>query len=44
MLNLKAQHIYIKPLLKPQSTYNKLCFETAYLGRNVINFLKQKVA
>jgi hypothetical protein len=24
--------------------YNKLCFETAYLGKNVINLLKQKVA
>ncbi len=25
-------------------TYNKLCFETAYFGENVINLLKQKVA
>jgi hypothetical protein len=43
-LNLKVQNIYIKPLLKPQNTYNKLCFETAYLGKNVINLLNQKVA
>jgi hypothetical protein len=28
-LNLKAQNINIKPLLKPQNTYNKSCFETA---------------
>jgi hypothetical protein len=41
---LKAQNIYIKPLLKPYNAYNKLCFETAYLGENVINLLKQKVA
>jgi hypothetical protein len=43
-LNLKTQNIYIKPLLKPLNTYNKLCFETAYFGKNVINLLKQKVA
>jgi hypothetical protein len=24
--------------------YNKPCYETAYLGKNVINLLKQKVA
>ncbi len=42
-LNLKTQNIYIKPLLKPYNTYNKPCFETAYLGKNV-NLLKQKVA
>jgi hypothetical protein len=43
-LYLKAQNIYIKPLLKPSNTYNKPCFETAYLSKNVINLLKQKVA
>ncbi len=32
-LNLKTQNIYIKP-----------CFETAYLSKNVIDLLKQKVA
>jgi hypothetical protein len=42
--NLKAQNIYIKPLLKPSNTYNKSCFETAYLGQNLIYLLKQKVA
>jgi len=30
--------------LKPSNTYNKPCFETAYLGENVINLLKQKVS
>jgi hypothetical protein len=25
-------------------TYKKPCFETAYLGENVINLLKQKLA
>jgi hypothetical protein len=35
--NLKAQNIYIKPLLKSWNTYNKPCFETAYLGENAIN-------
>ncbi len=43
-LNLEAKNIYINPLLKPQNTYNKPCFETAYLCENVINLLKQKVA
>jgi len=43
-LILKDQNIYIKPLLELYSTYNKLCFETAYLGKNIINLLKQKVA
>jgi hypothetical protein len=42
--SLKTQNIYIKPLLKPYNTYNKPCFETVYLGKNVINLLKQKVA
>jgi hypothetical protein len=42
-LSLKAQNIYIKTLLKPKNTY-KPCFETAYLGENVINLLQQKVA
>jgi hypothetical protein len=31
-LNFKVQNIYIKPILKPEDTYNKPCFETAYLG------------
>ncbi len=43
-LNLKTQNIYIKPLLKLWNTYNKPCVKTAYLGENVINLLKQKVA
>jgi len=43
-LNLKAQTISIKPLLKPENNYNKPCFQTAYLGDNEINLLKQKVA
>jgi len=30
--------------LKPSNTYNKPCFEIAYLGENSINLLKQKVA
>jgi hypothetical protein len=38
---LKAQNIYI---LKPSNTYNKPCFETAYLDENLINLLIQKVA
>jgi hypothetical protein len=42
-INLKAQNIYIKPLLKTSNTYNKPCLETAYLGENEINLLKQKV-
>jgi hypothetical protein len=29
-LNLKAQNIYIKPLLKPNDTCNKPYFKTAY--------------
>jgi hypothetical protein len=29
---------------KGQNIYNKPCFKTAYLGKNVINLLKQKVA
>jgi hypothetical protein len=41
---LKAQNIFIKPLLKPYNTYDKPCFETTYLGKNVINLFKQKVA
>jgi hypothetical protein len=43
-LNLKAQNIYIKPLLKAKNAYNKPCFENACIGANVINLLKQKVA
>jgi hypothetical protein len=41
---LKAPKNYIEPLLKPKTTYNKPCFETAYLGENVINLQLQKVA
>jgi hypothetical protein len=41
---LKAQNIYNKPLSKPLNTYNKPCFETAYLGENLLNLLKQKIA
>jgi hypothetical protein len=33
-LNLKAQNINFKVLMKPQSTYNKTCVETACLGEN----------
>ncbi len=40
-LNLKAQNIYNKPLLKPPNTYNKACFESTYLGENLINLLQQ---
>jgi len=32
---MKAQNIYIKPFFKPLDTYNKPCFETAYLGPKV---------
>jgi len=28
--------------LQAQNIYNKPCFETAYLGENLINLLKQK--
>jgi hypothetical protein len=41
---LKAQNIYIKTLLKPYNTYNKPCFETAYIDENEINLLKHEVA
>ncbi len=30
--------------LKPKNTYNKPCFESAYLGENVINLPQQNVA
>jgi hypothetical protein len=43
-LNLKAQNIYIKPLLKHKNTYNKPCFGSANFGENVVNLLQQKVA
>jgi hypothetical protein len=43
-LSLKALNIYIKPLLKAKNALNKPCFETACIGANVINLLKQKVA
>jgi hypothetical protein len=41
---MKVQNIYIKPLLKPKNTCNKPYFETAYLGKNVKKWPKQKVA
>jgi hypothetical protein len=34
---------YIKPLLKPCNSYNKPCFECAYLSESVIDLLKQKI-
>ncbi len=40
----KLKNIYTKALLKPKNAYNKLCFESAYLGENVINLLRQKAA
>jgi hypothetical protein len=43
-LNLKAQNIYIKPLLKPSNTYNKRVLKLLIQVKNVINLLKQKVA
>jgi hypothetical protein len=43
-LDLKVQNIYLKPHLKRENTYNKPCFETAYLGESEINLLNQKVA
>jgi hypothetical protein len=50
----KGQNIYNKAQFESQkhlhqtpfetlNTYNKPCFETAYLGENVIDLLKQKV-
>jgi hypothetical protein len=33
-LNLKAQNLHIKVLVKPKNTYNKPCVETACLGEN----------
>jgi len=41
-LNLNAQNIYIKLILKPENAYNKLCLKTAYLSKNVMSLLKQK--
>jgi hypothetical protein len=41
---MKNLNTYIKPLLKPKNTYNKPCFETAYLGETGINLLQQKIA
>ncbi len=45
--NAKTQferpNMYIKPQLKLYNSYNKSCFQSAYLGENVINLLKQKV-
>ncbi len=47
----KCQNICIKnpqnlheTTFKPYNTYNKPCFETAYLVENVINLLKQNFA
>jgi len=34
-LNLKAKNTSIKPLLKPENTYSKPCFESAQLVENV---------
>jgi hypothetical protein len=41
-LSIHQFDIYSKPLLKPQYTYNKPCFETAYLSENakIIVWLK----
>jgi hypothetical protein len=41
---LKAQNIYIKPLLKSSNTYDKPCSESDYLGENAMNLLRQNVA
>ncbi len=43
-LILKVQYNFIKPPLKSLNTYNKPCFELAYLGENVIDLLKQEIA
>jgi hypothetical protein len=41
-LNLKAQNIYIKPLLKTENNYNKTYFAIiAYLGKNEKNALEK---
>jgi len=42
--NLKVRNIYNKPLLKPENTCCKPCFEIAYLGEKVKNLLEQKGA
>ncbi len=34
----------IKQLLKPYNSYNKTCFETAVLFKDVTNLLRQKLA
>jgi len=36
-LNFKVKNIYIKPLLKLQDTYERPCFEAAYLSGNALN-------
>jgi hypothetical protein len=36
---IKVQNIYIKPILKPQNTYNKRLIDTVYLGENVKKIL-----
>jgi hypothetical protein len=41
-LNLKAQNIYIKPLLKTKNAFNKPYIQTTYLGENVKDLLTQK--
>ncbi len=33
---MKVQNIYIKLVLKPKDAFSKPCFETVYLGENVI--------
>jgi hypothetical protein len=43
-LSLKVQNINFKPILIPESTLNKPCFETDYLGQNAKKILKLKLA
>jgi hypothetical protein len=40
---LKAQNIYIKPLLKPQNAHSKNVSKTAYFGENIKNCFSKKV-
>jgi hypothetical protein len=34
-LSLKVENINIKSFLKHKNIYNRLCFETSYVGKNV---------
>jgi hypothetical protein len=43
-LELKAQYIYIKPLLKPENAHNKSYFATVDLDENVNIYLSEKTA